>query len=160
MTRGHLLIWMLLTGSAAGAATPEQLDFFEKQVRPLFAAQCYACHSTQAKPRFAGLSLDTPAGLKRGSDTGPIIVAGRPTDSKLIQAVSGRLPVKMPPTGKLSDEQIATLVRWVEMGAPMPDDNGAPIDPPISADRVYAKYLRTFRRLRVTPTPRERDSNQ
>ena len=56
-----------------------------------------------------------PRGLKRGSDAGPVIVAGRPAESKLIQAVSGRLAVKMPPTGKLSDEQIATLCdgwRW------------------------------------------------
>src|SRR5207237_249076 len=71
-------------------------------------------------------SLDTSSGLKRGSDGGPIIVAGKPDESKLVQAVSGRLPIRMPPTGKLTDAQIATLVRWVEMGAPLPEDNAQP----------------------------------
>src|SRR4051794_320755 len=99
MMRRGVLILALLAGALRAAASREQIDFFEKQVRPLFAAHCYSCHSAQAKPRFAGLSLDTPAGLKRGSDAGPVIVAGRPAESKLIQAVSGRLALKMPPTG-------------------------------------------------------------
>src|SRR5690349_20501766 len=122
MTHRRVLIWMMLGSSAAAGASPQQIEFYEKQVRPLFATYCYSCHSAKAKPLFAGLSLDTSAGLKRGSDSGPVIVAGRPGDSKLIDAVSGRLTLKTPPTGKLYDEQIATLVRWVEMGAPAPED--------------------------------------
>src|SRR5437763_5003409 len=30
----------------------------------------------------------------------------------------------MPPTGKLSESQIATLTEWIRLGAPMPKDHG------------------------------------
>jgi hypothetical protein len=102
MAHWRVLILIILGSSIGAAGSREQIEFYEKQVRPLFATHCYACHSAQAKPRFAGLSLDTAAGLRRGSDAGPVIVPGRSADSKLIQAVSGRLAVKMPPTGGLS----------------------------------------------------------
>jgi mono/diheme cytochrome c family protein len=124
MLRRVLILNALATSVAA--ATPEQLEFYEKQVRPLFAAHCYSCHSAQAKPRFAGLSLDSSAAVRRGSDAGPVVVPGKPAESRLILAVSGRLPVKMPPAGRLSGEQIAVLTRWVEMGAPMPEESAQP----------------------------------
>src|ERR1041384_855260 len=107
MPRRVLILNALATSVAA--TTPEQLEFYEKQVRPLFAAHCYSCHSAQAKPRFAGLSLDSSAAVRRGSDAGPAVAPGKPAESRLILAVSGRLPVKMPPAGRLSGEQIAVL---------------------------------------------------
>ena len=36
------------------------------------------------------------------------------------------------------------------------DKDAAAVDPPISADRVYANYLRTCRRLGVEPVPHDR----
>jgi mono/diheme cytochrome c family protein len=53
-----------------------------------------------------------------GGKSGPAIVPGKPDESLLIQAVSHTHPrLKMPPSGKLSDEQIATLRTWVASGA-------------------------------------------
>src|SRR6266508_986225 len=99
------------------------VEFFETQVRPIFATHCYSCHSSKAKPLFAGLKLDSRTALTRGSDAGPVLVPNQPDDSKLIQAVRGNLPMKMPPAGRLPDNQIDALVRWVEMGAPWPAEN-------------------------------------
>src|SRR5947209_1408684 len=99
------------------------IEFFEAQVRPIFATHCYSCHSSHATPLFAGLKLDSRAALTRGSDAGPVLAPNRPDDSKLIQAVRGNLSLKMPPSGKLADSQIAALVRWVEMGAPWPEES-------------------------------------
>src|SRR5262245_17301069 len=70
-------------GWAAPAPTDAR-EFFEKQVRPILAAECYACHSGQAKSPFAGLRLDSRWALMRGSDAGPVIVPGKPEESKLI----------------------------------------------------------------------------
>ena len=105
---------------ASGAApTAAQIEFFETDVRPLLAEHCYQCHSSKAKPVFAKLHLDSPGGLARGSESGPVVVPGKPDESRLIQAVRGEL-MQMPPTGKLAAGKIATLVEWVEMGAPWP----------------------------------------
>ena len=46
-----------------------ETEFFEKPIRPLLATHCHSCHSSEAKTRFAGLSLDTKSGLLKGGST-------------------------------------------------------------------------------------------
>jgi hypothetical protein len=56
-----------------------------------------------------------------GGLEGPAIVPGDPDKSLVIQAVRYADPtLKMPPTAKLSNDQINDLVSWVRMGAPDP----------------------------------------
>ena len=54
-----------------------------------------------------------------GGDTGKSAVEpGKPDESLLIKAVKYTdEDLKMPPKGKLSDEQIADLTKWVKDGA-------------------------------------------
>ncbi len=125
---GFLLILfagtVLIVGGVvpAAAATPEPFDFFESKIRPLLVQNCYGCHSASAKPRFANLHLDSREGMLRGGDRGPALVPGDPDASRLIQAVRHE-ELKMPPTEPLAPRQIAALARWVEMGAPWPQDS-------------------------------------
>ena len=51
---------------------------------------------------------------------------GDPEHSRLIQVIGYGDRVKMPPTGKLSPEQIDDLTAWVSRGAPWPDGPGPP----------------------------------
>lgn len=102
------------------------LEFFEKKVRPVLAGKCYSCHNSKMKSPLGGLRVDTRDGLLRGGDSGKAIVAGDPLASRLIQAVSYKHELKMPPTGKLPDEQIADLEAWIKMGAPDPRTEAAP----------------------------------
>jgi hypothetical protein len=102
-----------------GKATPEQIEFFEKKVRPLLADHCYSCHG--AKKQSGGLRLDTSAGLKAGLDVGGVLVAGDPAKSKLIQAVKREGDSPMPPKSKLPEEAVATLAHWVKSGAAFPE---------------------------------------
>jgi hypothetical protein len=118
-----------LAAASAAAPTAAQIEFFESDVRPLLAEHCYQCHSSKAKPAFAKLHLDSSGGLARGGESGPVVVPGKPDESRLIQAVRGELP-RMPPTGKLADRKIATLVEWVKMGAPWPvEEDQAALSP-------------------------------
>src|SRR5262245_30087395 len=93
-------------------------EFFEKRIRPILADNCQACHG--ARKQEAGLRLDTAEGLKKGSESGPVLVPGKPDQSKLIQAVRYAGDLQMPPEGKLSDQRIADLTTWVTDGAPWP----------------------------------------
>jgi hypothetical protein len=44
---------------------------------------------------------------------------GKPEESLLIKAVShSDAQLKMPPTEKLPDEEIASLTEWIRIGAP------------------------------------------
>jgi mono/diheme cytochrome c family protein len=115
----------IATVSALAAGTPDRagVEFFEKHVRPVLVENCYNCHSPGAEKGVkGGLLLDTRAGLLKGGENGPVIVAGDPEKSRLIQAVRYHDEnLQMPPKGKkLTDEQIENLTAWVKMGAPDP----------------------------------------
>ncbi len=107
------------------AAAQDPVEFFEKQVRPLLAEHCYTCHSNRTRTPFAGLRLDSRAGMMKGGDAGPVIIPGDAARSRLVRAVRGQLPQPMPPAGKLKEDQIGALARWVEMGAPWPEEIAA-----------------------------------
>ena len=107
-------------GAQPGGPSPEQVEFFETEIRPLLAGQCFQCHGAALETPFGGLRLDSRDGLLAGGDSGPAVVPGNPAASALVQRVQGR-PVLMPPTGALASEQVESLIAWVEMGAPWPE---------------------------------------
>src|SRR5262249_54422910 len=110
----------LAGGSSEPAREGEQ--FFEQQIKPILAENCFKCHSHAAHKSRGGLMVDGLGGLLQGGDRGPAIVPGEPDKSLLIRAVRyNDLDLKMPPNGKmLSKEQVTLLTRWVKMGAPAP----------------------------------------
>ena len=118
-----VLFWGL---HGAYAQSPQQIEFFEKNVRPLLAEKCYACHGADAAA-MGGLRLDSKAGVRQGGSRGAAVVPSDPDGSLLIRAVRYRsIDLRMPPTGKLAAEEIANLEAWVRMGAPDPREGGQP----------------------------------
>lgn len=110
---------VLLTASLAVAAQPaEQTEYFEKHVRPLLASKCQMCHNAKAK--MSGLDLSTGEAFFMGGASGSLINVETPEDSLLLKAVAYSGTLKMPPTGKLKDDEITKLRDWVKMGAPWP----------------------------------------
>ncbi|MGB7328530.1 MAG: c-type cytochrome domain-containing protein, partial [Rubripirellula sp.] len=106
--------------SVAEKISTEDLAFFEKEVRPRLVKRCFECHG--GSEAEGGLSLASAEGWKHGGDSGPAIVPGKPSESFLIEAINYE-SWEMPPAdrgGKLPDEEIAILTKWVEMGAPDP----------------------------------------
>src|SRR5262245_57156454 len=79
-----------LSWAAAAKLTPQEIDFFETKIRPIFAENCYKCHSQTSEKIKGGLLLDSPEGVLKGGNTGPVIVPGDPDKSLLIQAVRYR----------------------------------------------------------------------
>ena len=98
----------------------EQLEFFEKNIRPLFVTHCHKCHSRSSKPLKGGLLLDHREGMVKGGDSGPVIVAGKPGESEIHMRIM--LPDsdddRMPPKGNRVSKPVADLIkRWIEQGA-------------------------------------------
>ena len=118
-----LLFAATLVASAAETGTPE--DYFEMHVRPVLATKCYTCH-TDAKS--GGLQLDSREHMLTGGKSGPAIKPGDPDNSLLMQAIRQTHPrLKMPPGGKLPDDQIEAIATWIKNGAVWPA--GAPKGP-------------------------------
>src|SRR5260370_13140792 len=108
--------------AAAEPPSPEQIEFFEKKVRPILVDNCVSCHGP--KKQELGLRLDSKTAALKGSDVGPVLVSGEPDKSSLIEAVRYKGQTKMPPPEKgkkLPDEAIDVLTAWVKMGVPWPD---------------------------------------
>jgi hypothetical protein len=108
----------------AADPTKEQLDFFEKKVRPILTNNCYSCHSIEQGKNKGGYTLDTADAARKGGDTGAGIVPGNPEKSLMYAALTYKdEDLQMPPTskgGKLKDKEIATIAEWIKMGAPDP----------------------------------------
>jgi mono/diheme cytochrome c family protein len=113
--------------SAHPQVTDASLDFFEKQIRPILANNCYECHSSRSKNLKGGLHLDSRAGLEKGGDSGPVISQDNPIASRLLQAVQYRdRDLQMPPKNRLKDAEIAALEQWIKRGAPHPESDNPP----------------------------------
>jgi hypothetical protein len=116
--------WALAAGGASAQEpfSRADLDFFEAKVRPILVNRCFSCHSTEGKKNRGGLKLDSRAAILRGGDSGPAARAGKPEESRLVEAIRYKnRELSMPPAGKLPDQEAALLIEWVRRGLPFPD---------------------------------------
>ena len=98
---------------ASAQQAQEKTEFFEARIRPVLAANCYACHTDN---KLGGLRVDSRVALLAGGKSGPAIVPGRPEESLLLKAVLQTDPqLKMPMGGsKLKEKEIADLKYWIQ----------------------------------------------
>jgi Protein of unknown function (DUF1553)/Protein of unknown function (DUF1549)/Concanavalin A-like lectin/glucanases superfamily/Planctomycete cytochrome C len=104
---------------AADTAT-RKIDF-DRDVRPVLADNCFACHGPDEKQRMANLRLDETEGLFADRGGYRIITAGDSAHSKLYLKISSTDPAfRMPPTfanRTLTAQQIETIKEWIDQGA-------------------------------------------
>jgi mono/diheme cytochrome c family protein len=113
---------------------------FETTVQPILQAKCTGCHGT--KLRTKELNLTTHAGVIKGSESGLVVVPGKPDDSKLYQYVkAGVMPRGGP---RLSDQDVALIRTWIEAGALSASVAGeqAPVAQVTQHDVIPVLYLR------------------
>ena len=110
------LFLLTATIDLARGAPPETIRF-NRDVRPILSNNCFYCHGPDPKHREADQRLDTSEGALAMA-----VVPGKPDESPLIERVTTHdADTLMPPPaskkGRLTDEQIAILRRWIEQGA-------------------------------------------
>ncbi|HEV3339213.1 MAG TPA: DUF1553 domain-containing protein [Pirellulales bacterium] len=137
------------TTSDHKAPTKQELDFFEKKIRPVLVRNCYECHSGDVKKAKGGFVLDTRMGLRKGGGSGAAVVPGHPDDSLLIEAVRYD-GLEMPPNGKLPDDVIDDLAKWVETGAP---DPRVPRPKNKGLNLAEARKWWSFQKPKMSPPP-------
>lgn len=126
-----LLVWVVgfflagLAGSAGAVVSDPRSRGpieFNRDIRPIFAEKCYACHGPDKNQRKAGLRFDVEEEAKARLASGHFaIVPGDAAKSRLLELVSASDEAdRMPPgrTGKrLTPAQIELLRRWIAEGA-------------------------------------------
>jgi mono/diheme cytochrome c family protein len=148
-----LLGLAIVTAATARSAGTD--EFFETKVRPVLVKNCYACHTDS---RMGGLRLDSAAGVAKGGNSGPAIVPGKPDESLLVQAIRRTHErIKMPPSGKLPDADIAAIAEWITRGAAWP---AAAAISTVKADPITAEQRTfwSFQPVRKPPVPQVRNA--
>jgi WD40 repeat protein len=88
---------------------------WERDIQPLFDAECRGCHS--AKVTMGSLDLETYEGLRRGGNNGFIVTPGKPAESRLYTMLTGEEAPAMPMGRLLPAAQIEMVSSWIAAGA-------------------------------------------
>ena len=99
-------------------------------IKPLLEQKCFACHG--ALKQQAELRVDTAVALIQGGDSGPTLTPGDPSDSLLLDVLTGAAGFTMPPESegaKLTPDELELVRQWIAAGAPAPDDEQPQADP-------------------------------
>lgn len=109
------ILALLLVASTAHA---DDVSFL-RDVAPILLQRCAGCHGE--KKTEGGYRLNTFENLIRAGDSEePSVVAGKPSESELLRRIIEtdedlRMPRQDDP---LSEQQVATIRKWIEAGAP------------------------------------------
>ncbi len=148
-------------------ADSEPAPLFNRDIRPILADSCYACHGPDKNTRKAKLRLDLSADARAEHDDGRPIVPGHPEQSTLMRRIASSDPEEMmppPKTGKkLSAEQIDLLRRWIAQGGQYEGHwaytpPGRPVPPAVGdADHPIDAFIRGRLRSAGVPPSAEAD---
>ena len=106
-----------LPGAASAPTGSGELSAREKSFReeilPVFQEHCLRCHGEELMMKE--LDLGKLSSVLKGSESGPVVVPGKPAESKLYRLIEGG---SMPPDleGGLPEAQRATIKDWIETG--------------------------------------------
>lgn len=103
--------------SEASAELADKPSAFQDQVLPILRKHCFRCHGDQDEE--GGLRLTSREAMLSGGDSGEAaIVPGDPHRGELLARImSDDEGERMPPSTKLSAEEITTLTEWISGGA-------------------------------------------
>ena len=120
-----ILSQSLLLAALALAAAPLHAEApisFNRQIRPILAENCFACHGFDPKHREAGLRLDTFEGATEEHKGVRAVVPGQAEKSELLKRINTSDPDEVMPPPKahktpLTASQKDVLKQWIEQGA-------------------------------------------
>lgn len=161
--------WLLFIQTGTCVAASDSKVDFNREIRPILAANCYKCHGPDDDARKAKLRFDLPAEALKPAKSGAIAIVPRsPEKSELITRITAKDPDdRMPPvkSGKvLTQAQIELLRRWIAQGAVFTPHwaYAAPSRPPLPevknkrwvANEIDRFILARLEKERLRPSPR------
>ncbi len=110
-TRGIRRAALAIVAIACCAVSTTADVNYNEQIAPIFAEHCVRCHGT--KTRKGDLDLSSLAGLQAGSESGEVLSAAAPEESRLLEVLREG---EMPPEdegGPLSEQHIELIRQWI-----------------------------------------------
>ena len=107
--------------NAAVKTVPLAKLHYNRDIRPILAENCFACHGPDSAARKAELRLDKLTEATKPRNGHVVIAPGKPASSEIIRRITlTKGPMAMPPVAghkRLTPEQVAMLTRWIAEGA-------------------------------------------
>jgi ankyrin repeat protein len=128
---GGAVLVATTVASTTQSPSTQTVDFV-RDVQPIFRQSCHGCHGPSQQ--MSGFRLDRRSDAMRGG-TIAVIGPGNSEGSRMYQRLIGdAFGPQMPPTGALPEHQVAVIKKWIDEGAPWPDEASgeaavAPVDP-------------------------------
>ena len=113
----RIVFLLVLCGFAANVVADEKVTF-NRDIRPILSDKCFFCHGPDNAKREADMRLDVrEAAISKGA-----INLDNVSESEVLKRITTDDPdLQMPPAsaklGKLTEQEVATLKRWIEQGA-------------------------------------------
>ena len=171
MLRSAVLVLACSAPVVAQAAAPATIDF-DRDIKPLLADRCFACHGPDAGSRKAGLRLDrrdalvTERPATKDRPARRIVAPGDPAGSELLRRIAAtdsdeRMPPARSKLPRLTDAEVDRIRGWIEQGAewsehwafvPPPHDVAVPQDD-TARNPIDAFVRATLREQGLRPSP-------
>ena len=118
MFRAALVVSVIvaLSATAAPVAAEATAPSYAEEIAPILEQRCVQCHGD--KQQLSGLRVDSREALLQGGSRGPSLEPGNADASLLYRHVAGAAEPRMPFGSTLATEEIASLKRWIDAGAP------------------------------------------
>ncbi len=104
----------------SGCSSDPQLSY-QQNIKPLLDAKCVSCHVPGgAGYEKSGLRLDSYDAMMKGTQFGPVVVAGSSVSSTLYRLVSGQADpsIRMPHgQAALPEADVKLIATWIDQGA-------------------------------------------
>lgn len=118
-----LLPLLLASSSVAfGAAPSDSTRVFHELVAPILVKNCVECHNDVTTK--GGLNLATLATTLQGGESGPALIPGQASNSRLFQAIvpaaAGATPDMPKKKAPLTSAETALIRAWIDNGAAWP----------------------------------------
>ncbi len=100
--------------SVESSRAADWVPSYARDVQPLLDRACVTCHGSQRADK--GLRLDSYQRTMAGDSYGTVVIPGGSSLSAMISVVKfGAMPHR---SARLSPEEIETISRWIDAGAP------------------------------------------
>jgi hypothetical protein len=122
MSKRKLAALVCLSASALlGGCSQGPTVSFRQDVKPILDKYCVECHADNGEGvEASGFRVDSYDAVMKGTNLGPVVVAGDSASSSLYRLVAGKVdPSIQMPHGKqsLSEAEVMTVERWIDQGA-------------------------------------------
>ncbi|HIE96701.1 MAG TPA: DUF1553 domain-containing protein [Planctomycetes bacterium] len=118
----EMCVFILASMAVSPIAAQEEQVNFGRQIRPLLAEKCFACHGLDSETRETEFRMDTRDGLFAPLDSGGVAIVPGDLETSVIyqRLITDDEDAHMPPVDtekQFSKNEIDLVRRWIKQGA-------------------------------------------